>query len=310
MKTRYWETLEVFEEPIFARNIKFKESPLSTPNGVEEIIRKNWNEQLKEKQAQIAKVGIQAEIHNYHLDKSNNPLNALYEKGKPIMWPGPAISLSGIRKINNSTELIVGQTSFPYISALKNKEVSHLYEIQGIVKPRPALGITTFALTADENLVLTVRGSRTNMYPGRLSGQGGNPTSTDTDITIHQIDEMKEEINLDPEHYDPNNLRINGIAIDNEQLMHKTDLVGWIPINLEAKKVREMVYQRNPNERPNDVIGVVFISGTEGGLFKDLIERSHPVQYCPLAHGGLVLYGYHSFGKEWAKDLLDKLKDY
>lgn len=310
MKTGYWETLEIFEEPIFAKKIKLKESPLSTPNGVEEIIRKNWDKQLKEKQAQVAKVGIQAEINKYHLDKSNNPLNALYEKEKPIMWPGPAISLRGIRKIDNDTELIVGQTSFPYISALKDKEVSSLYETLGIVKPRPALAICTYALTQDGQLTLTVRGSRTNMYPGRLYGQGGNPLFTNTILAEHQADEMKDEILIQPNEYDSNELRFSGIVIDREQLPDKPDLVGWVPVNLEAGNIRERVYKRSSDKRPNDAISVVFVPSTEGELFDHLVERSHPVQYCPSAHGGLVLYGYHNFGEKWTENLLDKLKDY
>ncbi|MBU0460289.1 MAG: hypothetical protein KKH52_03090 [Nanoarchaeota archaeon] len=308
MRTQTWESLHVFKNPESPDRIKFRDSPLEMPVGVDEVIRQNWDTQLKQKQEQLSKTKIDTEIKVYHLDTSENPLNALYEGDKPKMWPGPVVSLKDVQTSDSGIELLVGQTYFPFIAGSKDEKISKLYNEQEIVKPRPALAICTYALTQDGQLTLTVRGSRTNMYPGRLYGQGGNPLFTNINISEHQADEMRDEILVQPNEYDSNELRFSGIVVDREQLADKPDLVGWVPVNIEAGCIKERVYKRNPDKRPNDAIGVVFAPSTEGELFDYILQKTHPVQYCPPAHGGLVLYGHHNFGSEWSKDLLKKLE--
>ena len=305
MKTKTWESLCIFNVPLSGAEVRFKDSPLVAPNGVEEIIRKNWDSQLKQKQEQLTKIGIKTEIRPYSLDSSEAPLNALYEGSSAKMWPGLVVSLKYIQKTDFGIDLLVGQTCFPFIAGLKDEAVSRLYKEQGISKPRPALGICTYALTQDDQIALTVRGSRTNMYPGRLYGQGGNPLFTNTDIPAHQAGEMKEEILVEDSEY--GSFRFGGIIIDLEQLPDKPDLVGWVPIDLESEEIRRRVYSRNLENRPNDSVGVVFAPSSEEGLFDYLVKRTHSIQYCPHAHGGLVLYGHHHFGDEWSNKLLSKL---
>ena len=86
METRTWETLCIFDEPKNVKQINFIESVLEMPNGVEDVIRIGWNNQLELKQRQLAKDNISTEILPYHLDNSAQPLSALYEKNelKPI----------------------------------------------------------------------------------------------------------------------------------------------------------------------------------------------------------------------------------
>lgn len=308
MKTQTWEALYIFDKPEFGSRFSFRDSPLEMPEEIDRIIKRNWNTQLRQKKEQLSKIGITTEIRPYPADTSENPWNALYEGDKQIMWPGSVVSLKDVQKKDSGIELLVGQTYFPFIVGLNDEDVSRLYEKQGIAKPRPALAIGTYALTQDNKLTLTVRGSRTNLYPGRLYGQGGNPLFTNTDILKHQADEMKDEILIEPNEYDPEELRFSGIVADNEQLPNKPDLIGWIPVNLESGKIRERVYKRPSNERPNDAIGVVFAPSTEGELFDYIAQQTHPVQYCPSAIGGLVLYGHHNFGSDWSTSLLKTLE--
>lgn len=307
MKTRTWETLSVFDEPIEADNIGFIDSPLQIPEGMDEQIRSNWDKQLESKQNELQREGISTEIRSYHLDASEKPLNALYENDEPKMWPGPAISLKDV-DTDTPIRLHVGQTYFPFIAALKDEEIRALYKQQDIPVPRPALAICTYALTDDGQLVLTVRGSRTNMYPGRFYGQGGNPELTNTNISDHQAAEMEGEILVKPNDYNPSGLRFTGIVVDDEQLPGKPDLVGWVPVNLESGEIKERVRKRPMNERPNDVIDVVFAPADETGLFSYLVNRTHPVQYCPPSNGGLVLYGHHVFGSDWSSQVLERLE--
>ncbi len=307
MRTQTWESLSVFDYPEYADNVRLRDSPLEMPVGIDEVIRQNWDKQLAQKQEQLLRTGINTKIRAYHLDTSKKSLNALYEEDKPVMWPGPVVSLKDTQTSDSGIDLIVGQTYFPFIAGLKDEEVSGLYERQGIVKPRPALAICTYALTQDGQLTLTVRGIRTSIYPGRLYGQGGNPLFTDTDVSKHQSDELRNEILVQPDEYDLNGLGFSGIIVDREQFPDKPDLVGWVPVNLEAGHIRERVYKRSPDKRPNDAIGVVFAPSTEGELFDYLLQRTHPVQFCPPAHGGLILYGHHNFGSDWSNELLKRL---
>ena len=305
MKTQTWKSLHIFDNPEPVSKIKLKDSPSEMPKGIEEIIRKNWDTQLKRKQ--FANKRTNTEIRPYHLDNSKQPLNASYEKNNPKMWPGPIISFKKIQMNDSGIELLVGQTSFPFIEGLKDKEISKLYDKQGIKKEYP-LSICTYALTQDDQLTLTVRGNKTNMYPGRLHGEGGNPPFTNTKIAQHQAEEMEDEILVQPSEYNSNELKFLGIILEMDEFPNTPDLVGWVPVNLEAEEIRERVSKRSLDKRPNDAIGVVFAPSKEGELFDYLVRKTHPIQYSPPAHGGLVLYGHHNFGNDWSKNLLEKLK--
>ncbi|MEK6822754.1 MAG: hypothetical protein AABY13_02905, partial [Nanoarchaeota archaeon] len=238
-------------------------------------------------------------------------LAALHEGDKPKMWPGPAVTLRDVQPRNAGIDLLVSQTSFPAIDALKDKTFSELYETQGITKPRPALAICTYAITTDGMLALTVRGARTNMYPGRLYGQGGNPRSTNTNVVEHQKAENKDEILVQDNEYPVNGGRgfwFGGIVEDNEQLPRKTDLVGWCYLNIDSKTLKGRSYERPMEKRPNDAVGIVFAPAKEGPLLDYLTKTTHPVQFCPPAHAGLVVYGLHKFGNEWAQNVIKKIE--
>ncbi len=305
LKTSYWETLHVFDRPVEGKSVQLIDSSLEVPQGMDPVIRENWDKQLESKRTDIPC----SEIKPYHLDRSENPLNALYLGETPRMWPGPAVSLKEVR-VREGIELHVGQTFFPFINGLKDPKVRALYEQQGIPLPRPSLAICTYALTLDDKLTLTLRGPATNMYPGRLYGQGGNPLFTNTSVIEHQIEEMQDEILVTPKEYSPNDFHFTGLVVDRESLPDKPDLVGWVPIQVESEKVRERIYQRGTpfKGRPNDAVGVVFVPAKEESLADYLVNVTHPLQFTPPGHAGLVLYGLANFGESWSKYILSKLE--
>ncbi len=290
-----WRILNRFARTFNGEAISFIDSPISYPEGVEEAVRKSWNLQLRKKQNALKMNGVNTEIKPYHLDKANNPLNALYEGKQTKMWPGPVVSLQSVLEKNEGINLLVAQTSFPFIAALKDEKISNLYESREIEKPRPSLAICTYALTLDDKLVLTVRGERTNMYPRRFYGQGGNPLYTNTNIVEHQIDEMQDEILVNPKDYNPSNFVFGGLIEDREDFPEKPDLIGWVPVNLEYGQIKERVRKRAIEERPNDSIDVTFVPATKHGLH-DYLSNINPKEFCPSALGGLFLYEIHNFG--------------
>ena len=307
MKTATWDTWKFFETPKRGGQVRFVNSRLEMPDGVDEAIRENWENQLDEKLAELKERGFSIEKKPYHLDPSENPLNALYEGDKPKMWPGPVVSLKEVNENGETIDLVVGQTSFPFIHGMKDPKIKRLYDESGIPKPRPALGIVTFPVTADGYLLLTVRGPKTNLYPGRWYAPGGNASSPDMDPAMHQRYEMLEEIMVDDTMYDPNEFRFGGIDIDTEDLPGKPDLTGWVKVPLTRDDLRKIFNKRPLSERPNDVVDITFAPADEAGLFDYLVNTTSIFQFCPPTHGALVFYGRHRFGEEWADEVLKEI---
>lgn len=303
---RTWEILHLFQAPINGQNIHFKTVEIPHPSGLEKIVRENWDRQLRDKQTQMKKRGIEQLMLPYHEDKSPTPLNALYEAGEAKMWPGPAITLVNIKENHHRVELEVAQTSFPFIAALDDPQIKELYVSQGIKIPRRPLAICTFAQTKDEKLTLTVRGERTNMYPGRFYGQGGNPLFTIDNPVENQKNEMSEEILVTPPSYDPRQMKFGGVVLDQELLPGKPDLIGWIKVHFDSEEIQKRVKARI--KHPNDAVAVAFAPASDEALLKYMVSAD-PHDYCPPAYAGLILYGRMHFGKLWQKDLLKQLPD-
>ncbi len=297
-----WGILHRFEKLLGGESIKFTEVPLVIPPGIDPIIWANWNRQLRDKQQEMAIKGEHLEIRPYD---QNSKLNALYNhNGEIKMWPGSVVTLIGVEENTGKVVIKVAKASYPYIAAINSPEVDELYSYNLLPKPRPALAVCTFALTSDNNLTMTVRGERTNVYPSRKYGQGGNPQNPKDDIVKHQMHEMEEEISVEPSDYDPSGFRFAAVVEDKEEFPGKTDLVGWVPVNLSSEEIARRVKTRE--KHPNDAVAVAFVPMTPDGLMKHLIETD-PKTYCPPAYAGLVVYGFFANGVEWMRDLIKKL---
>lgn len=302
---RTWEIMHIFQTPVKGQNIQFREVKITHPAGVENLIRANWDQQLATKQAQLEEQGIQGlTIEPYQRDKSSTPLNALYEAGVAKMWPGPAITLVSIKENHPMIELEVAQTYFPFIAALNDPEIKSLYISQGIEIPRPSLAICTFTETSDGKLTLTVRGQRTNMYPGRFYGQGGNPLFPTVNPVEQQTDEMSDEILVTPVSYNPRRMEFGGLTEDRETLPGKPDLIGWVGVNLDSEEIERRVKDRI--NHPNDAEAVAFAPASDEALLRYMVS-ANPSDYCPPAYAGLILYGRMHFGELWQQDLLKQL---
>ena len=302
METKYWKAFELFDEPVNGRHIHLVKTYIGVPGEIELLINKHWNQQLIKKQAELKKSYIETEIREIEGD-----IKVLYEDGKSIMWPGPCVSLNNIKLVSKYVNLSVMQTSFPYIEASKDPEITKKFKEMGIPVPTPPLSICTYAITQDSHLVLTVRGLKTTVYPGRHYGAGGNIKTVDSNIVSHQKSELADEILVNPDEYNPDEFYFGDIVIDMESFPKKPDLVGWVSVNLDSIDIIERVYKRNPADRPNDASNVLFISSKDGELF-DYLAKTDPRQFCPTAHAGLITYGKHHFGGKWAEQLLKTIK--
>lgn len=311
MEIRTWGILDQFAQPIKAGSIQFVGVELPTqPNGIEDAIKRSWDKELHAKQDELAIKGDRMVVGPHLEPLSGNNLDALYEEqtGKRKMWSGPVVTLREIRRdisvVSSRIFLAVSQMHFAYINGLNDPEVTALYTAQQIEKPRSSLAVSTFAETTEGLLVLTVRGDRTNMYPNRLYGQGGNPQTPMVDIIEHQIREMRDEILVEPEEYDPRGFEFFGIVEDLEGIPNKPDLVGAVRINLSFDEVRRRVEARG--KYPNDAVGVDFAPSTAEDLQYYLAIKD-PRDYCPPAFAGLILFGASRYGELWKKDLLQDL---
>lgn len=310
MEIRTWEILHIFEALLKGKDIQMSGVDLPKPIGLDDRIRKSWAEQLLKKQTELSRTGITVDIRPYHLDSSKDPLGALYEGDTPKMWPGPVVTLREVERDithgSNRVILRVGQMFYPYIVALQDPEIIKLYEVEGIDIPTPALGICTPVLTADNQLALTVRGSRTSIYPGRMHSPGGQPLLVNTDVIQHQRDEIKEEILVDPKEL-VGEFYFSGMVLDQEIFKNKPDLTGWVRTELDAGNIREKLFKTDPAKRPPDVQGVVFAPATESGLLAYMTEYTNPVNFCPPTVGSLWLFGRSQYGQDWANDVIKKL---
>lgn len=310
MEIRTWSVQHIFEPALRGDEIQMVGVDLPKPVGLEARIGESWSQQLLKKQKELTSSGIKTEIHPYHLDSSENPLNALYEGDIPKMWPGPVVTLRdieyGLANGSHRITLKVGQMFYPYIAALKDPEIVKLYEDEAIAVPTPALGICSPVLTADDALALTVRGSRTSIYPLRVHSPGGQPLFPDTKVAKHQRDEIEEELFIKADEL-VGEVNFTGIVRDEEVLSGKPDLTGWVRTSLDVGDIRERMFRTDPTKRPPDIQGVVFAPASEDGLLKYMTEYTHPVNFCPPTVGSLWLYGVLNYGHGWGNDVVKRM---
>jgi len=305
-RARTWQTLRVFDRPVSPACICVEESGIyREPKGLKELVKQSWDMQLAAKKADLAtkEPGSIFEIRPY----GDGSLNALYLGDKPKMWPGGAVTLVTWYGALGCAPLIleVGETCFPMIDGLKDPAIRALYDAQGISIPRPPLAVVTTAQTADNKLIMTVRGSRTNMYPDRVYGQGGNPMGL-FDVEEHQGSETQDEIMVPREKCLLDEMGFLGLIEDNEGLPNKPDLVGYLPVDMESGRIAELVRKRHAEGRsPNDAVDVEVVDRTDGGLI-DYLVKQPPEHFCPPSQAMLVLYGNHTFGPDWTMSLKKK----
>ncbi len=290
-------SLAVFQQPIHHSLFAFEVIPLVLSEKVRVQLRNHWFIQLRQKQEQLLQLEINSEIREYDTGHPD-ALLALYAGEKCLMWPGKCITLHGWRYAENSLKLTVSEITYPFIAALGDQEFQNNIADQDLRAIRPPLAICTFAITTDQMLVLTVRGNTTNVYPGRFYGQGGNPTSVEVNILQHQLEELHEEILLSPDEVIHDSLQFHGIVEDREAFPGKPDLIGTVNISLSAQELKRRFESRPPEQRPSDIANIHFIPLNKENLFHFLKNETQPKDFCPPAHGGLMLIGLFLFGNE------------
>ncbi|MEP7128940.1 MAG: hypothetical protein ABI729_08735, partial [Chitinophagales bacterium] len=211
-----------FNQPLPAENISILQQQLSIPATVITILIEHWARQLKDKQSALRNAGIESVIGLEPEHVGNDLLQSLFVNGKPVMWPGTAVTLRKVKMENEKVQLTVSEIPYPFITALNNavfNKNSGLHSLQ----LRPPLAICTFVITSDHQLILTMRGEETNVYPGRYYGTGGNPANIQFNIVQHQLEEIADELLLQPEEVDATTFRFQGLVEDLELFPGKPD---------------------------------------------------------------------------------------
>ena len=305
--SRPWTLAHVFREPVLGDRVALREVALELPPGVASLLRQHWRGQLEAKQAALAILGVPTRIAPY---PSATTAEALYEGvdfDRPCLWPGPCLTLRRVAENDRGVELEVAALTYPFIAALGDERIAGLFTARGEHPPSPALAVCVFVVTADDLIVLSVRGPRTSVYPGRLYGLGGNPERADQGVVAAAVNEIADEAGIAPDELEGASFRFGGIVTDGAAFAGKPDLIGWVSARLDAADVSERVCARPEPERPGDAVAVVFAPSSEGELFDYLARRTDAAQFCPSALGGLVLYGFCHYGRPWAHELLARM---
>jgi hypothetical protein len=288
-----YSTLDVFDPPLSTKDISFIPTPLIFSPADSKRLREYWDIELKVKQTLLLEKRIDSVIKTY--EGVPEKMNALYVNGQPVMWPGNAITLRNWSYAGNKLSMDVSELSYPFIGALSNPDFRDALSDQSFIALRPPLAICTFAITTDNFLVLTVRGMNTNVYPGRYYGQGGNPTSCVFDLTIHQVEEMTDELNIDAGDISQESFRFSGIAEDSESFPGKPDLIGWVRLRIDAETLQSKFSSRPMIERPPDAAGLRLVRLTRNSLANFLQNEVKQVDFCPPALCGLHMLATGQF---------------
>lgn len=289
-------SLVVFQQPIHHSLIAIEEILLEFSENVLLQLRNHWFIQLRHKQLQLLQQEITTEIREYDKGLPGGPL-ALYSSEKCLMWPGKCVTLLNWKYETDGLKLTVSEITYPFIAALGDEEFQKSVADQNLKAIRPPLAVCTFAITTDQMLVLTVRGKTTNVYPGRFYGQGGNPASVHFSLLQHQLDELNEELLLSPDEVIHDSLQFYGIIEDCGAFPRKPDLIGTVQIKLSSQELSARFYSRPSHQRPPDVADIKLIPFNGNALRTFLDSETQPTDFCPPAHGGLLLIWQHHFGK-------------
>lgn len=274
-----------FSQPVPADNIIIMHEPLAIPDRAMEAMEEYWAHQLKEKQTALYDAGIMATIR---MDRTLHSLPSLYVNEKPVMWPGTAVTLRNAQINSGLVQLTVSDIPYPFIAALNHAGFERQSGLDALAL-RPPLAICTFAITNDNMLVLTVRGQTTNVYPGRIYGQGGNPQQASFDIVAHQLEEMADELMVAPFEVDADSFQFYGLVEDLELFPRKPDLVGIVRLRMTAAALLSRFEQRPEQDRPPDVVKVLCIPFNKKTVTHFLQHEKSMADFCPPAYAGLRL---------------------
>lgn len=254
--------------------------PVKAMEALEEI----WTQQLREKQTALYNAGIIATISK---GETHYSLPSLYVNEKPVMWPGTAVTLRDAQINNGQVQLTVSAIPYPFISALNHAGFRRQSGLDAFAL-RPPFAICTFAVTSDDMLVLTVRGQTTNVYPGRIYGQGGNPQHALFNIVAHQLEEMADELMVSPFEVEVDSFQFYGLVEDLELFPRKPDLVGSVRLRMTAAALLSRYEERPEQDRPPYVAKLLCIPFNKNALEHFLQYEKSVTDFCPPAYAGLT----------------------
>lgn len=276
-----WRLLTLFESPQPADRLILREVAASWPGSTVAKVRRSWKRELERFRARLG--------GGYEIRPSDDGWPAVYRGNEPVLWPGRVYALKSM-SIGRRVIFRVAPVNFAWITAR--------------VPSARAFGIVTFAITSDGRVMLTRRGERANIYAGQLHGNGGNPDRIEP-IEAHQIRETAEEIRARRSEIVPGSMVFGGLTENRTPALRgKPLLCGWLRLRVSSRELFRRVRRVPPDRRPGDAVGVESVALSPEGF--DAILRRRRVPLCPSGAAGLVVMGYHLFGRAWARGHVPK----
>jgi|TARA_B100002003_G_C14061359_1_gene510913 hypothetical protein len=90
MKTQYWNAVSVFDAPIMANKIEWRDAYTRSAESVDRAVANHWESQLLALQTELKETGIETAIRPYN---DTTGLNALYQGERLKKWPGQGLTL-------------------------------------------------------------------------------------------------------------------------------------------------------------------------------------------------------------------------
>lgn len=296
LETKNWRAISVFNGGINGSSIELIPIENSYPKNLEKKIQRIWNTNLEKKKRKIKNSKIK-ECKNSIGEISN----ALYLEDKKLIWSDPLVGLIDVKKTKSKISLLVEQISYKYFFCLEDKEVFKVCEQYKIQAPAP-LAAHVYPLTLDNKLVLTIRGDKVS-FPGNLYGIGGGLELVTTSLIEVIKSELEDEVLIEDYQGD---IIIAGILEDKTGFRGSVSMPGWLKVNFEYSELKKKVLGRSLRDRPNDAINLSYAPASESELF-DYLLRVSQEEFVPTGHGGLIMFGFVNYGKEWASKLLNKI---
>lgn len=264
--------LELFRRPLPADRVDLREARARWPASTEKKVLRSWRRELSRYRRRLG--------DGFTIRPYPNGWPAVYRGRRCVLWPGRVYSLLGY-SLGRTLALRVAPVNFAWITAR--------------VRAARVMGVVTFAITADERVVLTLRGPRSSVYSGMLHGNGGNPDRIEP-VKEHQIRETIEEIRARRSEIVPGSMMFGGMTESTvPRFRGKPLLAGWLRLKVDAREIIRRVRATPIERRPTDAIDVEAIELSRKSFDAILRRKTRPM--CPAGAAGLTIMGRHFFGR-------------
>lgn len=298
-----WETLQVLDCGAEDVASHFT-GDLELPQGLEEVIRNDWEENIKKTVAEL----LDERSYDKLILIQENGFTALY--GVPegrveeqrIRTPGEQGILTYFSALDDGSriDLSFARVFYPYTTAAELPEFQECYDRSDIQRPLGGLGVCFLALTSGDQIVTARRGATT--FRHGLYGPGGNWNYGVEPKDLFQS-QISSELDISPNLIDK--LRFTGLIYDKTG-GKRPELTGIAYINTKAQDIAPKT------DMDTDVKAIVPLGKLSPETLLQLLkEKSAPPDLNQRGEwDGLLLNsyaatiamaGYNLYGEEFAR---------